>query len=402
MTAIMHFDTAASLGSRRLAISNDAAVLATVAAAATANGWPAPETASTLGTAIAAINGGSPPALLIVDLDALHDGGATDPLEALATLAAVCLAETRVLAVGSANDVGLFRALLAAGVGDYLVKPLLVSPLAIALRGADDAKLVASPASDGRVVAVIGVRGGCGATTIATSLAWLIANDESDDRCIFVDFDLHHGTAAMTFMADPGTSLAAMLASPERIDEQMIVAGLHRVSDRLNIIASLAAIEQDVVVVPVAVQALVAGLRTTVQWVVADLPHTLDPATRQLLRTADTVVMVSPPSLEGVRDSGRMLAYLMALRAGVAPLIVVNGVVGDAGEIGRKLFEDSIGTQVTAWIPTLWDAAVAAAANGQPLASYADTARQRPFAGLMQCVTGRAPVRPQPKRWWRR
>ena len=85
---------------------------------------------------------------------------------ALASLAGVCLTETRVLVIGSINDVALFRILIAGGVGDYLVKPLTPIVLTAALRSLGHAE-AASPMARGRIVAV---RGGCGAATVAASL----------------------------------------------------------------------------------------------------------------------------------------------------------------------------------------------------------------------------------------
>jgi pilus assembly protein CpaE len=396
MTAPANIAAVEALGPRRIAISADPGTLAAIAAATSGLGWPAPETLGSIAAAVAAIGHGSPPALLIIDLD-----DEAEPLAALASLANVCLAETCVLAIGRTNDIALFRSLIDAGVGDYLVKPLQPRTLAEALHGLTTADAAPAALDHGRSIAVIGARGGCGATTIATSLAWSITADDRDDRCILVDFDLHYGTAAMTLATQPGTALAAMLASPDRLDEQMIAASLHPATDRLGVIAAQTPVEQDATIAPAAAVALVAALRSAAQWVVADLPRTLDATARQLLRTADTVILVSPPSLEGVRDTGRLLAYLLALRAGAAPIIVVNGVAGSDAEIDRHLFETTIGAPVAAWIPALWDAAAAAAANARPLAAFAETKAGNPFAALAEAVTGRTPPRP-PRRWWRR
>ena len=384
------------LALRRIMVSADPDAVARVAAAAAALGWPNPETASSIAAAVTAIAHGSPPALLIVDLD-----DETDPIGALASLACVCLPNTSVLACGSTNDVGLYRSLLVEGVGDYLVKPLQTEALTPALDWLTGVAAAAAPAADGRSIAVIGVRGGCGATTVATSLAWSISVDTSADRCVLIDFDLHYGTAAMTMAIPDNSGLAAMLASPDRLDEQMIAASLQPANPRLGVIAGQTLVEQDAAIAPEAALALVAALRTTAQWVVADLPRGLGPAVRQLLRTADTVVLVAPPSLEGLRDTGRLLTYMLALRAGAVPLVVVNGSAGGAGEISRKLFEDSIETPIAAWIPALWEASAAATANAEPLAACLRKGAENPFAALAAQVTGRAPHPPK-SRWWRR
>lgn len=414
MTALTKIAAGARLAPRRIALTSDPAAAAALAAAFDVLGWGGVEAASSdFLDAAGTIATGQPPALLICDID-----GIDDPLAALADLAEACLAECQVLAIGSRDDVGLFRALLAAGVSDYLVKPLQTEPLAAALAAIEPAVPLAP--STGSVIAVIGVRGGCGATLVATSLAWTIANAGGDPdrqrRCILVDLDLHFGSAALALGLEPGTGLAAMLANPDRLDEQLIAANLQtpgdrpgdRLGDRLAIIASQTPIEQEAMVSAPAAAALLSALGTAAPFVVVDLPRNLDPAARQLLRLADTVIMVTPPSLEGLRDTGRLLTWLLALRAGASPLIVVNGVAGGAGEISRRQFEDVIGAPVTAWIPALHGAAAAAVAHAMPLAALLNGKTRRagksgnPFAAIADAVTGGAvPTRRSRRpRWW--
>jgi pilus assembly protein CpaE len=402
MTARMTIGTAAPLAPRRLAITRDAAALAVLEAVVATAGWPGLERgAAGIADTAAAIASGSPPALVIVDID-----GEPDVFGALARLADVCLEDTRVLAIGSRNDVALFKALTAQGVGDYLVKPLQPGVVGAAL-GRLQADAAALPvAAGGRVVAVLGARGGCGATTLATSLAWLIAGaaePAAPNRCILVDLDLHYGTAALALGVDAGTGLAAMLASPDRLDAQLIAANLHAVGNgsALGLMAAQTPIEQDTPVAPAAAAALLAALRTTAPWTIADLPRGLDATNRQLLRAADQVVLVSPPSLEGLRDTGRLLNWLLALRAGASPLIVVNGATsGASGEISRRLFEETLGQPVAAWLPALCGPAAAAAAHALPLAALASGAAARDFAGLAALLTGAAP--PVPSGPWAR
>lgn len=223
-----------------------------------------------------------------------------------------------------------------------------------------DVALAEARGDAGRVVAVIGMRGGCGATTLATSLAWMIGNGDSDadsaERCILIDLDVHFGSAAMALGVTPGEGLLTMLAA----------------------------------------------LRHSARWVVADVPRGLDAAARHVLRTADAVVLVTPPSLEGLRDTRRMLAWLLAWRPGAAPMVVVNGASAGGGEIRRKVFEETIGRPVAAWIGTMNGPASAAAAHALPLAAVAGGKGGNPFAALAAQVTGSlpAPRRPRLPEWW--
>ena len=95
-------------------------------------------------------------------------------LAGLDSLADVCDPGTRVIVIGRHNDVTLYRELVRRGVSDYLIAPVNTLDIVRSICGlysAPDAKPV------GRILAVIGAKGGVGASTIAHNVAWSIARD---------------------------------------------------------------------------------------------------------------------------------------------------------------------------------------------------------------------------------
>ena len=97
----------------------------------------------------------------------------------LDTLAEVCDAGTRVIVVGHLNDIVLYRELVRRGVSDYLIAPVGPVDVIRAISGlfyAADAKPV------GRTLAVVGAKGGVGASTVAHNIAWAIARDVASRR----------------------------------------------------------------------------------------------------------------------------------------------------------------------------------------------------------------------------
>ena len=98
---------------------SDAVTRATVARAAEEFGWSgAPIIAGGIDQAIDHLNGVPTPGIIIADIS-----GSPDPLADFGRLAAVCDAGVQVLALGTQNDVSLYRQIVALGVNDYLVKP---------------------------------------------------------------------------------------------------------------------------------------------------------------------------------------------------------------------------------------------------------------------------------------
>jgi pilus assembly protein CpaE len=149
------------------------------------------------------------PNILLVDLS---ESG--DPLNDINALAEVCEPGTVVIAVGQVNDVRLYRDLLSSGIHDYLLKPLSAAQLRDSLVSAQ-AIFMAPKNADAQVAkrhistAVVGTRGGVGASMLATSLAWLFSADHKMPTAL-LDLDVHFGTARWRSTSSPDA------ASPTR------------------------------------------------------------------------------------------------------------------------------------------------------------------------------------------
>src|ERR671929_1460957 len=139
------------------------------------HGW-APEKVNKGGlrNAVATLSVSASPNILFVDLS---ESG--DPLNDINALAEVCEPGTVVIAAGQVNDVRLYRDLVASGLQDYLLKPFTPDQLRDTFANAQltisGPRLSEATTEKAHVMsAVIGVRGGIGASTLATSPAWVM------------------------------------------------------------------------------------------------------------------------------------------------------------------------------------------------------------------------------------
>ena len=142
----------------------------------------------------------------------LETDGRSDILAGLDQLATVCDPGTRVVVIGRLNNVTLYRELVRRGVSDYMIAPVSTLDVVRSVCGlfsSAEAKAV------GRVIAVIGAKGGVGASTIAHNIAWAIARDLALDSVV-ADLDLAFGTAGLDYNQDPpqGNRGRGLLAGP--------------------------------------------------------------------------------------------------------------------------------------------------------------------------------------------
>ncbi|TIX51321.1 pilus assembly protein CpaE [Alteraurantiacibacter aquimixticola] len=317
-----------------------------------------------LRNAVQALSISASPAILMVDLS---ESG--DPLNDINALAEVCEPGTVVIAIGQVNDVRLYRDLVASGIHDYLLKPLSAGQLRDALTNAQ-AVFSAPRNQDGDgerqhvSTAVVGTRGGVGASTIATSLAWLFAGEHARSTAL-LDLDVHFGTGALSLDLEPGRGLTDAIENPSRIDGLFIERAMIRANDRLALMSAEAPINAPLMTDGTAFVQLEEEFRQAFDMTVIDLPRNMLINFPHLLQDVNVVTLVCELTLASARDTIRLLSWLKTHAPGASPLVVCNKVQAGASEISKADFEASIERGVNYMIPYDQKAAVNAAKLGQ-------------------------------------
>jgi pilus assembly protein CpaE len=316
-------------------------------------------------------------------------GRGDDVLNGLDSLADVCDAGTRVVVIGRHNDVLLYRELTRRGVSDYLISPVGTLDVVRAICGlfsAPDAKPV------GRVIAVIGAKGGVGASTVAHNIAFAVAHDLQLDTVV-TDLDLGFGTAGLDYNQDPTQGIADAVFSPDRIDTAFIDRLLSKCTDHLSLLAAPATLERVYDFGEEAFDSIVDSLRATMPCIVLDIPHQWTGWTKRTLIAADDILIVAAPDLANLRNAKNMLDLLRAARPNDRrPSYCLNLVsVPKRPEIKPADFAKALGDQPVAIIPFEPQVFGTAANNGQMLAELSSSHRTaETFRQLAQMLTGRA------------
>ena len=320
------------------------------------------------------------PNILLVDLS---ESG--DPLNDINALAEVCEPGTIVVAVGQVNDVRLYRDLLASGIHDYLLKPLSPGQLRDSLSQAQ--AVFASPknhdasaAKEHISTAVIGTRGGTGASTLATSLAWLFSADDKLSTAL-LDLDIHFGTGALCLDLEPGRGLTDAIENPSRIDGLFIERAMIRANDNLSILSAEAPINSPLMTDGTAFIQLEEEFRQAFDMTVIDMPRNMLINFPQLMGDVNVVVLAAELTLASARDTIRMLSWLKANAPQARVIVVANKVQANLAEISRSDFEASIETDIDVLIPYDIKAASMAAKLGQ---TFVDANRSSKAAGAMR------------------
>jgi pilus assembly protein CpaE len=327
------------------------------------------------------------PNLLIIETKL--DGQAA--LGELDSLAEVCDPATKVVIIGRTNDVELYRELMRRGASEYLVAPVEPLQLIEVISG-----LYLDPGATpiGRVVAVLGARGGAGSSTLSHNIGWCIA-EELHINTTIVDFDLPFGTVGLDFNDEASQGVADALSAPERLDDVLLDRLLLKRGDHLSLFTAPAALERDYDAVPESYEAVIDAVRQSTPCVILDLPHGWAPWIRNTLLAADDVVIVATPDLTSLRNAKNIIELVKNARPNDNPPKLVINQVGmpKRPEIPSKDFAETMGVDpvaIIAFEPALFGQA---ANNGQmvmevqPKAPVSESVRR-----LCRALTGRNPA----------
>lgn len=341
----------------------------------------------------------APPRLALIDLD-----GQSNLAETCARLVSLCGHDTRIIAIGSANDIGIYRQMIASGISDYLVKPLNHELLDHALRqtqeknqnrGGEKAE------KSCKLIYVIGARGGIGATTLAVNLAWLLANEEKQQTAL-VDLDLQFGNGALALDIEPSRGLRDIVGAPSRVDSLMVASAMIACGSRLSVLSAEESIEDAIVMDAGAVQAVMQDMRENFDYVIVDVPRHLIATQRRLIAEASAVITVSEQSLVGIRDTLRIKMALKSIDPTLPLLVVTARHAKDRpAHIDAATFEKNSQGKIDFTIPEENKLALEAANLGKTVAAMApNSATVKAYRAILHHLIGKQAEKKKSGGWF--
>ena len=283
---------------------------------------------------------------------------------AIELLAQRCAPETRAIVMGNVNDVTLYRRLIGMGVSDYLVRPFgpgdLFDSVARALGGEADAKT-------GRIVAVIGAKGGVGTTTMAQALS-LVITETLDEHVLLLDLCGACGTMGIALGAEAKQGLEDILSQSARFDADALRRAAVSVGDRLLTIPGgrpTPSLDREDAT---KLEALLQAAASVAPVVVVDLPSGWGPLAKDVTARADHVIVVSTPMLGSLRNAHAMVTDLKERRGADAPLDLVMNFSGafEKAAVAVSDAQKTLGLDAAAVVPFAPAVFAAAETAGQP------------------------------------
>jgi len=323
------------------------------------------------------------------DLILFESQAAADQLYGqLDAMAEVCGTATKVVVIGHSNDIELFRGLLARGLSEYLVAPVepmkIVSAISVLYQTAGATKL-------GRSFAFVGAQGGAGSSSIARNVAASLARIY-ESKVILADLDLPFGSASLGFNVDRGQGIAEALKDANRLDEGLFERLLSHCGDHFSLLAAPAHLDACYDLSEAAFERVLDLARSTVPFVVLDVPHVWTAWSRKTLLAADEIVITAVPDLVGLRNAKNLVELLRKARPNdLPPKLILNQVgVPKRAEVKPAQFAKALDLEPVACV-AFEAATFSAAANaGRMIVDAAPRSpATRQFTHVAQNISGR-------------
>ena len=301
--------------------------------------------------------------ICIVDLDA-NPGEANLVIERLQAE----YPDIFIFAVSGSSDTEQIISAMRNGCTDFLTKPMRQDALDTALRRVEIKQRERSHKKKrGKVISLIGAKGGTGVTSIALHLSLSLAR-ESGGKCLLVD--QHPALGDSSFYLGTGRhkySFYELAGSIERLDEELLQGFVLHHDSGLDLLDSPEAVDFSAYATPAAIDHTISFLAETYQYIVIDCPPGLSDATLSTLSQSDQVAIVLTAELPAIRNSVRYTEYLAKLGMNPASIKYVLNRYSKKGPLGEERVEKTLQHPIGLRVPNSYQDVIRSINAGTPI-----------------------------------
>lgn len=297
-------------------------------------------------TAIDAYASMNSPDVVLVQTDEIGDDFALR-LEALASN---CSENTLAIVIGPDNDVYLYRKLIGMGVSDYLVKPVKQEILSEVLAKTLLEKI---GASGSYLVAVIGSRGGQGASTVSRMLA-LGSSFLRNQKALLLDSAGGWSCNGISLGQEPSSTFSELVKAIDSGNEDALTRMMLKPGERLSMIATGADILLEHSPTADQAEKVVDNFMSKFPVVVFDLSQAPAPVAKSIISKASKIILVTSPAVISLRLARTLYHEVKELRGnsvdGVSLIINKLGQ-SPAGEMSKSDIQEAMEVKPSLVLP---------------------------------------------------
>lgn len=303
------------------------------------------------------------PEVCIIDLDSDRQLA----LETVEYLRRSSLTPISIFAVSSRMDSGSIIEAMRSGCTEYLEKPLLADRVQEALVQLSRKKrdsLVSSV--QGKLITLMGVKGGVGTTTLAVHLAYSLA--KRGKKVLLIDHHPELGEATLHLgLEHHNYGFYELACNLSRMDAELLQGFALKHESGLEVLASPEGIGMTPKTTPEAVQQTLRFLLRMYDYVVVDTNCGFDEQNLAILETSDEFNLIATPQLPSIRSTSRFLDYLLRLNYPTSKSQVVLNRWSKRAPLSVENIEKALHRKISLIVPNCEQELTESIATGIPV-----------------------------------
>ncbi len=273
-----------------------------------------------------------------------------------------------IFAASSNSDPDHIIAAMRSGCSEYLLKPFqpdqILNALAHVAARQQGGRL---PGQKGRVLTVMGAKGGAGVTSLALHLALNLVQRQNQ-KCLLVDQHPAFGDLALCLgLGRHQYSFYELVHNMDRLDADLLQGFLLQHSSGLSVLDSPEAIHAFSNTSSDAIEHTLAFLAENYQFVIVDCPPGLTEDTCAVIRQSDRLAIVITPELPAIHNAIRSIQYLTGLHYPDENIDIVLNRYSRKNPLSEREIEASLHRSIAVKIPNDYDLVVNAINAGTPI-----------------------------------
>ncbi|MGD1052335.1 MAG: response regulator [Candidatus Dormibacteria bacterium] len=316
------------------------------------------------------------------------------------------LPNTGVILLSMEAENEAFRRAMLAGAREFLQKPFSGDELVAAIRrvhaygqrkGAPTSPPVAgaAPSLRGKLLTVVGAKGGVGKSVIAANLAVSLGRS---CRVALVDCSLQFGDIGILLDVSGERTIADLAANNAVADHDVVEEVMVDGPGGVRVLTAPVSPELADYVTTQHLRALIEQLRHTYDCIVVDTATHLSEISLDLVEMADKVLLVTDLSATGVKNARLLQTVMGVLKVDPERFVLVVNHRDGAGELERGYVENVLKSAATVEIPYEPSVVATSIARGVPLMlSHPQSQAAARIGGLADLLAPPSALRARPE-----
>jgi pilus assembly protein CpaE len=274
------------------------------------------------------------------------------------------------IAVSDGTEPALILEAMRAGCSEYLTRPVAVDQFNEALdrlraRLTSRREVAVKPA--GRIVAILGVRGGAGATTLAVHLGCYLVR-QYGKKTLILDEHRRLGHVSLYLGKDEANyHFYELVRNVSRLDESLLQGFVIHHSDCLDILPSPDCFDDSANVALEDIQQAIRFLGQNYEYVVIDCPHGIHNLSLATIDCCDELYLIATPDVPALRDLSRCIDRFVQSNVPPGKIKVVINRFSSQGALSLAQIQKAVPQPLLITIPNASSDLIRAMNTGSPV-----------------------------------